>query len=1217
MRIKVWLSACLVFFTTGVFAQNDTIQATIVLIGDAGELTNGRHPVVEAAKKTVKMDEKTTILYLGDNLYKTGLPDDAVPNFAIAKAPLDSQIHITRGNTKTKVYFIPGNHDWANGGKNGYESILRVQSYIDILGNELVKMLPRDGCPGPVEIEVNDDVTMILMDSQWWLHEEDKPGVESDCPFKTEAEILTELDEILAKNSRKMILFATHHPFRSYGPHGGYFTLKQHIFPLTDAKPNLYIPLPVLGSAYPLTRAVFGTAQDLQHPLYQNMINDVEEVIKGHPNVIYAAGHEHGLQLIQDSGYNFIVSGGGCKMSRVSKSRNTKFAEESTGFATLQVSVNKNVRITFYEVHGDSIKNVYSENILDFSKVPELPKDTLREVDFVYKDTVVISASDQYKKLPGKFGRFILGNNYRNVWNEPVTFKIFNINKEQGGFKIKSLGGGKQTKSLKLEDKNGKEWSLRTIEKDPEMALPVNLRSTLAKDVVSDVISASDPYAPLAVAVLAKAAGIPAAAPRYFFVPDDPSLGYYRPLFANKVVTLEDRDPVADNDTKSTNKIQNKLYEDIDDKIDQPAVLNARLLDILIADFDRHADQWKWGTKDTGKGKLYYPVPRDRDQAFFKSDGLLVGYLSRRRMAYLKGFTPRIKKINEFSFAARDFDRTFLNAINEKKWKEVADSFVVKITDDVIVEAANAYPREIKPMRTQKVIKTLKSRREQLVKESLKYYRFISRDVNINGSNQSEFFHLSNDSGRLNVKVYKISKKDRDTTSLIYNRSFEKKVTDELRIYGLNGDDKFYIDNDVSSRIKVRIIGGKGTDTFNIAGNNRTHIYDLSTENNMVLQDRRVNNHFSSDVNVNSFNDSRYQYDRVHIPRVNAGFNAEDGILLGVGLWVRRFGFRKNPYAYDHKFGFLIAPSRDAAYQFKYHGELNQLFNNKDVVLNAEFVNPTLNSFFGIGNRTEFDKDKGVDYYRVRYKYVSGDALIRVRPTSFMNLSAGPSFYHYWNDYSDNDNKILANIASNNIQDSLQIFSNKIYTGFRVKMDIDYTNSEVFPTRGLRWITDFSQLYGMNDQSLTVGKITTDMTIYAKVSDLSKFSSVLRVGAGHIFNDRYDYFQAVNLGANNFLRGFRKNRFSGRTMFYAGTDLKYSLFRAKSKLLAGDVGAIGFYELGRVWAKNTDNGSFHHSYGGGFYFAPFDLILLSATIGISDENALFNFTLGTRFNLTF
>ncbi|RYF87110.1 MAG: metallophosphoesterase, partial [Chitinophagaceae bacterium] len=342
-RFFLFLVLCTAF--TMAKAQ-DSLQATILLIGDAGELTNGRHPVVDAARKRVKMDTSTTVVYLGDNLYKTGLPDNSVPNYEIAKAPLDSQIHIAR-NGESKVFFLPGNHDWANGSDAGYESILRVQSYIDILGNNKVAMLPRDGCPGPEEVKITDDVTLVMMDSQWWLQENDKPGVESDCPYKTKEEVLIQLDEILSDNAGKLVLFAAHHPFRTYGPHGGYFTLKQHIFPFTDIRPNLYFPLPILGSAYPLTRAVFGTIQDLKHPLYQDMVHQIEAVVKTHPNVIYMAGHEHTLQLIQDSGYNYIVSGSGCKSNRVSQPKNSLFASPEKGFATLEITKSKKVYINF------------------------------------------------------------------------------------------------------------------------------------------------------------------------------------------------------------------------------------------------------------------------------------------------------------------------------------------------------------------------------------------------------------------------------------------------------------------------------------------------------------------------------------------------------------------------------------------------------------------------------------------------------------------------------------------------------------------------------------------------------------------------------------------------------------------------------------------------------------------------------------------------------
>jgi hypothetical protein len=60
-------------------------------------------------------------------------------------------------------------------------------------------------------------------DSQWWLHPYDKPGIESDCPYKTKDEVLSQLSDILTRNYKKLVIFATHHTFRSNGSHGGYY----------------------------------------------------------------------------------------------------------------------------------------------------------------------------------------------------------------------------------------------------------------------------------------------------------------------------------------------------------------------------------------------------------------------------------------------------------------------------------------------------------------------------------------------------------------------------------------------------------------------------------------------------------------------------------------------------------------------------------------------------------------------------------------------------------------------------------------------------------------------------------------------------------------------------------------------------------------------------------------------------------------------------------
>ena len=201
----IWLSILLACFDNSLKAQTDTILQRIVLIGDAGELTNGRHPVVEAIRAHVKLDKKTTVLFLGDNLYDTGLPDDQSSFYSAAKAVLDSQLSVA-DNTGARVLMIPGNHDWTNGGRGGYASVIREQLYVDLLGKPNVKFYPEDGCPGPVEVNLGNDVTVIIFDSQWWLHPFEKPGIESDCQCKTNDEVITQIEDIISRNSKKACL---------------------------------------------------------------------------------------------------------------------------------------------------------------------------------------------------------------------------------------------------------------------------------------------------------------------------------------------------------------------------------------------------------------------------------------------------------------------------------------------------------------------------------------------------------------------------------------------------------------------------------------------------------------------------------------------------------------------------------------------------------------------------------------------------------------------------------------------------------------------------------------------------------------------------------------------------------------------------------------------------------------------------------------------------
>src|SRR5438045_2550090 len=125
---------------------------------------------------------------------------------------------------------------------------------------------------------------------------------------------------------------------------------------------------------------------------------------------------------------------------------------------------------------------------------------------------------------------------------------------------------------------------------------------------------------------------------------------------------------------------------------------------MLIADWDRHFDQWKWATRDTGQGKLYIPIPRDRDQAFFYSDGLILKYMSKGRIPFLKGLQYGIKDINRLNTVSKDFDRLFLNNIDEEAWTKVVTGFTSDLTDRKITSAIQKMPPEIYAISGQKII---------------------------------------------------------------------------------------------------------------------------------------------------------------------------------------------------------------------------------------------------------------------------------------------------------------------------------------------------------------------------------------------------------------------------------------------------------------------------------------------------------------------------------
>ena len=243
------------------------------------------------------------------------------------------------------------------------------------------------------------------------------------------------------------------------------------------------------------------------------------------------------------------------------------------------------------------------------------------------------------------------------------------------------------------------------------------------------------------------------------------------------------------------------------------------MLDMFVMDFDRHEDQWRWEADDKGKGKLFSPVPRDRDQVFFINQGVLPRIAGCAFLApQLQGFRSKARNIRTYNFNARNFDRNYLNELTEKEWRDDAEVVVATMTDSLIEASLKLQPAAIYPYSMNSIIAKLKERRKYYVEDMLTYYRFLSKLVNVYGSDKSDLFDIDRKDGdSVTVTVYKLNKEGK-AGKIMYNRTFSADVTKEVRLYGMGGDDQFRTHGQGGGRILVRIIGGAGNDDYKERG---------------------------------------------------------------------------------------------------------------------------------------------------------------------------------------------------------------------------------------------------------------------------------------------------------------------------------------------------------------------------------------------------------------
>jgi hypothetical protein len=1227
---------------TSLSAQTAPPAHTVFLLGNTaqGNLPTAR---LQALRQTLaRQTTPFTVVHLGDIVANEGLA--AKKDTALSqgeKSRADALIALVKDLPLGKIYFLPGDKDWANSGRDGLKAVRRLEKYIEKQLPGQNAFLPTNGCPGPEVVDVAPLVRLVALNTPWFTHPYDRPEApDTDCKTLTQEEFREQLQDLIDDTKGKNLLLLGHHPVVTNGVYGGREPLSRHLSP------------PVLGTIYAAYRQNVGTPRDLASPGYQALRKELLNTLQSNPGVVYAAAHDFSLQLTPLQGNYHLVAGSFTQSQHVGVNGSSLYNEKQDGYATLDYYADGSVKTHFYAFEGDAqpAKETYAGTLFrspcDADTTSRVPVNSFitecpgaaktpaeRRPNAPFQAATVVVPGPEYRAGGSK--RFFIGPLYRTSWLQPVKVNTLNLKTEKGGLRPFGRGGGRQTTSLKLIAADSAEYVFRSVDKDVTTILPPELRNSFVEPILRDITATANPYSALPISALLDHTDILHARPRLFRLPDNNQLGPYRQDYAGLLGTLEERpeDPKPNlpgfanaNEVTRSYSFFRKLYKDHANRVDAPALARARAFDMLVADFGKHEDNWKWAGYDQGKGQgtVYKPIPRDRDQSFTLWNGLLT-YVANREWAVpsIEDFQAEFHDMKSLNWPARHLDRFLLQSLTRQDWQDAAKYLQQQLTPAVIDEATATLPAEIQPLSGQDINRKLKARIQALPRAVDHYYELLARRVDVVGSNKNELFKVERLAGG-RVRVQEFARQGdapEPSGPALFDRTFEPTETKEICLYGLDGQDIFQVTGQGGKRsIVVRVIGGAGKDK--IADDSRavglrriTKVYD--TPGTDLAAGPETDDRRSTSRTVNLYDREAFEFNS-YAPRLGLFYNRNDGFGLSLGVGFVRQGFRKPDYS--HRYDFALQTSTGGQFQLSASTRHRYAIGKVDLggAVNYGSYFPFYN-FFGIGNNTQKSDDLyDANYYRARYKGITIGAFAERAFWQRSVFRVGPSYEYYTSSYAD-DSQLGQDLrqqrpATDNPRPNAD-FQRLI--GLNAVLDIDLRNRRAFAQRGVRLLvrhdsyrqlTGYEEFYGLTQgaaEYLGTARLGIPITLALRGGGAKTYGN-----SAHI-----PFYKLTSLGLAENLRGYYRNRFSGDASLYYNTELRFALGQSKNHFLPFYYGLFGFYDQGRVYYQGASPGGWHTGYGGGIYLAPLvETLAFSVSYQLSEENTLVQFGLGFRID---
>jgi hypothetical protein len=570
-------------------------------------------------------------------------------------------------------------------------------------------------------------------------------------------------------------------------------------------------------------------------------------------------------------------------------------------------------------------------------------------------DSVTIPASDRYDR--SSTYRWLFGEGYRELWGTPIRVPVLDLATFDGGLVADELGGGNATLSLRFDAADGSRYVFRTVDKQPRNMPDLIEDTPIAKDVAWDRTASTHPAANVAHAPFYDAVGvIHEEDSRLYVLPDDERLGEWRELMAGRLGVLS-RHPAKDPELVPEYQPGAIAIADSDslilwikrrpsERVHPTQYLTARLVDMLLNNWDRHPGNWKWAR--LREGGPWHPISRDMDNVFVSQDGLLPE-LARHMTPKAVTFDSTFPALRSLVYKGGIIDRRVLMGTPREAFDSIARFVRDRITDEVIAASMARMPREYAsswPSLTGK----LQARRDSLPAVADRWFLWINEVADIHGTDVAERATITRvDDQTVRVEIAE------GAGSPYFDRRFRAGETREIRLYLHGGDDHAIIRGDVARSIPLRIIGGNGrnvlVDSSRVGGGAEARLHDVGDIDDVEYGVDTVWNRRALVMSPEGQSIPLKDFGRGGGPLVDVSSNRDMGLMPELGWAWERYGFRQHPYA--------TRVELEGRYSFRNDGWAAELRTDHRLAdsrlhyrVHAGFSQLALLNYHGLGNST-------------------------------------------------------------------------------------------------------------------------------------------------------------------------------------------------------------------------------------------------------------------------